>query len=112
VQDLHPPAVTDRDHTAVRAARQRGVGLDIDHEPAVVSGGHVEDMQSLDTEQSISPRTARDRGPTPTVGHVRAFPSAASSPLIVKALTPAYDPDTPPVPSTSTTLNWEGPYWG
>jgi len=106
VQDLHPPAVTDRDHTAVR---QRGVRLDVDHEPAVVVGGHVKDMQSLDTKQSISPRTAHDRGPTPTVGHVKAFPSAASSPLIVKALTRAYDPDTPPIPSTATTLNWEGP---
>ena len=111
VQEVHPPAVPDRDNSAVRAPRQRLVGLDVDEQPPVLSRGHLQDVESLDTEQSISPRTARDRGPTPRVGHVRAFPSAAWSPLIVEALTLVYSPDTPPASSTSTTLNWEEPVW-
>ncbi len=71
-------------------------------------GGRIQDVESFDTERSISPRTACDRGPTPTVGHVKALHSAASSPPIVKALTSVIPGDTPPRPSTSTMLNVEG----
>jgi acyl transferase domain-containing protein len=39
------------------------VGLDLEHQHAVVAGGYVEDMDPLDTEQFIGPRTATHRDP-------------------------------------------------
>ena len=87
MEDLDPTAVPDSNNAAVRAAGQGQVGLHRDYDLAVVLGGHVEDVQALDTEQLISPRTACDRGPTSTVGHVRVSLLAAWSPPIVEALT-------------------------
>ena len=109
MQDLDPTAVADGDDAAVGAAGQGLLGLHRDHDVAVVIDAHLEDVKALDTEQLISPRTACDHGPTPTVGHVRVSLLAAWSPPIVEALTPVHGPDTPRASSPSTTLNWEEP---
>ncbi|WP_207208503.1 hypothetical protein, partial [Nocardioides glacieisoli] len=114
MEDLDPSAVTDRDHAAVRATGQVCVGFDIEHDRAVVTGGHIEDVDALDTEQFIGPRTPprrRRRHAGARRVHQRQGPSGATawSPLIVRALTPFHRPDTPLEASTSTTLIWEGP---
>ena len=109
MHDLDPTAVADGDDAAVGAAGQGLLGLHRDHDMAVVIDAHLEDVKALDTEQLISPRTACDHGPTPTVGHVRVSLLAAWSPPIVEALTPVHGPDTPRASSPSTTLNWEEP---
>jgi len=57
MEDLRPAAVADRDHPTVRAPGQVRIRLDVEHDGAVVPGEHIEDMDALDTEQFISPRT-------------------------------------------------------
>jgi hypothetical protein len=57
VQHLDTATVTDRHHTAVRAPGQRLVELHIEHQQAIVAGGHLEDMEAVNTEDLISPRT-------------------------------------------------------
>jgi hypothetical protein len=66
--------VPDGHDAAVQAAGERPVGLHRDHELAVIADLHVEDVQPLDTEQSISPQTARGRGRARRVHHRQGIP--------------------------------------
>lgn len=89
MQHLDTATVTDRHHTAGRAPGQRLVGLHIEHQHAIVAGGHLEDMEAVTPK--ISSARAHQEVPGAHVGcnTVRVFRSAAWSPLIVKALTPS-----------------------
>ena len=62
MQHLDTATVTDRHHTAVRAPGQRLVGLHIEHQHAIVAGRHLEDMEGVDNEDPISPRTPGGAG--------------------------------------------------
>ena len=117
VQHLDPPAMTDRDHPAVRTTRQILAGFDIEHGRAVLTGGHVKDVNALDTEQFIGPRTPprrRRRSASARRVRQRQSPSgtAAWSPLILGALTPSTPLPRRPRSYRSTTLICEGPLIG
>lgn len=75
VENLDPATVPDRDHAALRASGQCLVGLDIAHQQAILASAHLKDVQALDTEEFISPRTPRGRKRAGTVSH-RQGPSS------------------------------------
>src|SRR5204862_8038666 len=70
-------------------SRSGMVGLHIEHQHAIVAGGHLEDMEAVNTEDLISPSTPGGAGRT---RRVRLLPA-----------------DTPQTAKPSSTLIWEVP---
>jgi hypothetical protein len=58
--------MTDSENATVGTTGQVVAGLDIDHEHAVVTVHHIEDVHALHAEQLVSPRTPRTGGAIPT----------------------------------------------
>jgi hypothetical protein len=78
VQELDPATVACRDNAAAGTASRIDIGLDVDNDDAVVPGRHIEDMDALDTEQFISPRTPRGPGRIRTVSHRQGLSGEAA----------------------------------
>lgn len=93
------------------AAREYLAGLDIEHHSAVVTSGHIDDMDAIDTEEFISPGASRRTRTTSRVSHSRPSGTFAWSLPILGGLElfPPYA--TPTVTSDSTTLNSEEPVY-
>lgn len=109
VQHLDTATVTDRHHTAVRAPGQRLVGLHIEHQHAIVAGGHLEDMEAVNTEDLISPRTPGGAGRTRRVQHRQGLSFSSLVAADREGPDAFYPADTPQTAKPSSTLIWEGP---
>lgn len=72
MQHLDPTAVADRDDPTVRTTRQGLVGLNVEHQRAVLASHDSQDVDALDTEQLIGPGAPRHARTTRTVGHARS----------------------------------------